>query len=97
MPVTRIVNPNDEITTKPNARTRIEATQPDAMPMGFTSLIGTLLTPKGPAAYLKLSQGRVRRVQTGDIIDGARIVAIEDGELTLTRGSDTRAMRIPGH
>ncbi|WP_323785327.1 hypothetical protein [Thalassovita sp.] len=97
MPVTRIVNPNAKITTQPNPKTRAGATQTEAIPMGHTSLIGTLLTPQGTAAYLKLSQGRVRRVRTGDMIDGARITAIEDGALTLRRGSDTRALRIPGH
>lgn len=71
------------------------ATQADAMPLTHTALVGTVLTPTGPRAYVHLGQGRIRRVETGDILDGARISAIENGALILKRASDTRRLILP--
>ena len=83
--------------TDTNTTTRRAATQPDAMQLGQTILLGTLLSPEGPSALLRLSWGPVRRVKTGDRIAGARIVAIEDGKLHLADGGETRTLRIPGN
>lgn len=80
-----------------NAKTRREATQADQMPLGHTSLLGTLVTPKGRSAYVQLSPGRVLRVNTGDRVDGATITQIDDGMILMMRGSDVRRLRVPGH
>ena len=80
-----------------NAKTKRAATQPEALPLDQTVLLGTRMTPDGNMALLRLPMGRVRRVRAGDRIDGARITAIEDGMLRLTRGGETRALRIPGN
>lgn len=97
MPVTPVAEATARNAARPNAKTRREATQPDQMPLDRTSLIGTLLTPNGRAAYLKLPRGALRRVETGDMVDGARITAIGEGMLMLTRGAETRALHIPGN
>ncbi|MFY0682463.1 MAG: hypothetical protein JXR13_17965 [Thalassovita sp.] len=80
-----------------NAKTRREATQINQLPMGHTSLIGTLLTPKGPTAYVQLSPGRVLRVNPGDRVDGATVTQIDDGVIMMARGDDIRRLRMPGH
>ena len=78
-----------------NAATERAATERDALPLGYSSLLGTVLTPEGPYALVHLSGGRIDRVTKGDMIDGATITAIERGTLTLQRGSDIRRMSLP--
>ncbi len=97
MPVTRITDATAPRAAQSNAKTRRAATQTRQLPLAQTSLIGTFLTPSGSSAYLKLPRGELRRVRTGDMLDGARITAIGDGRLTLTRGTESRAMHMAGH
>ncbi|CUH64042.1 hypothetical protein TL5118_00731 [Thalassovita autumnalis] len=71
------------------------ATERSALPMGHASLLGTILTPEGPRAYVHLGAGRIHKVRPGDILEGAEVTAIHSGALTLTRGDDQRQMRLP--
>ena len=40
--------------------------------------------------------GRVERVEPGDRIDGATVRGIDDGVLSLARGSRVETLRLPG-
>lgn len=78
-----------------NARTQDAATERDALSLGYSTLMGTVLTNQGPRAYLHLTGGRIHKVSPGDMIDGATIAAIENGAVVLTRNGEVRRMRMP--
>ncbi|CUH85583.1 hypothetical protein [Thalassovita mediterranea] len=83
--------------SKGHTRSKVSAaaTQPDALPFGHASLVGTVLTPRGPRAYVHLGQGRIHRVRPGDLLEGATVSAIQNGAIILSRGSDSRRMTLP--
>jgi hypothetical protein len=70
------------------------ATETAALPMGYATLVGTVLTPKGPRAYVHLGQGRIHKLKPREQLEGAIVTAIDNGVITLSRGNDSRQMRI---
>ncbi len=78
-----------------NDKTTAAATDENALPLSGTTLIGTLTGPNGPVALLRLRRGDIRRVSKGDKIDGARITAISDGQLHLSRAGQPEILTMP--
>ncbi len=78
-----------------NAKTRQAATDENALPLGGTTLIGTLTGPNGPVALVRLRRGTIRRIEKGDRLNGAQVAAIEDGRLLLNRAGQPEALSMP--
>ncbi|WP_158966630.1 hypothetical protein [Chachezhania sediminis] len=59
------------------------------------NLIGVYGTPKNRRALVRLQNGRYKKVQVGDRIDGGQIVAISDSELRYQKGGRNISLKIP--
>ncbi|SEQ40894.1 hypothetical protein [Thalassovita taeanensis] len=79
-----------------NATTAQAATQENTLPLTGVTLIGTVIAPSGPTAFVRLARGAVKRVTPGDRINGAIVAAIGEGTLHLQRGSSVTALTMPG-
>ena len=67
------------------------ATVPGALPLHKTTVIGITLTASQNAAVLRLRDGQIARVKTGDILNGSEIAAIDqDGLVLIENGTATR-------
>lgn len=71
------------------------ATEKGVLDRARIMLIGTLTGPRGPVALIR-ARGRVERVEPGDRVDGATVRGIDDGVLSLARGSRVETLRLPG-
>ncbi|MDW4496855.1 amidophosphoribosyltransferase [Sulfitobacter sp. D35] len=60
-----------------------------------TTLIGVFGRPGAMGALLRLSNGRIARVETGDTVGGARVVAIAEDKIALRRGSRNTVLHLP--
>ena len=59
------------------------ATQNDVLPTDQLSVLGTLMTPTGPRAILRTSNGHVRTVSVGDRTFNGQVVAIGESRVIL--------------
>lgn len=73
-----------------------EATQENAIRLNRVNLIGVFGTPNDRRALVRLSSGRVVRVQVGDRLDGGQVVAIGDSELRYSKDGRNEVIRIGG-
>ncbi|QRN81291.1 MAG: hypothetical protein JK586_07595 [Nocardiopsis sp. BM-2018] len=73
-----------------------EATQRRAIRVRNANLIGVFGTSSNRRALVRLSNGRVVRLQVGDSFDGGRVSAIGENELRYQRGGRDRVLRIAG-
>ena len=71
------------------------ATERNAINLRQVNLIGVYGTPSNRRALVRLSNGRYRKVQVGDRIDGGQVSAIGDDELRYTKGGRSVLLRIP--
>lgn len=72
-----------------------EATTRNAINLRKVNLIGVYGTPSDRRALVRLSNGRYRKVQVGDRIDGGRVSAIGDSELRYQKGSRNLILKMP--
>jgi type IV pilus biogenesis protein PilP len=83
----------------PNIPTRAsvarQATVAGALNLGRTNLIGVFGTQNARYALVRESGGRLVRVKVGDRIDGGRVTAISQSELSYQRGGETVRLRMP--
>ena len=70
------------------------ATQSRAINLRQINLIGVFGTPSDRRALVRLSDGRVVRLQVGDTLDGGRVSAIGEDELRYTRSGRNEVLRI---
>lgn len=73
-----------------------QATETDALRLNQINLIGVFGAPNDRRALVRLSSGRVVRVQVGDRLDGGQVSAIGENELRYTSGGRNEVLRIGG-
>ncbi|WP_121062128.1 hypothetical protein [Chachezhania antarctica] len=71
------------------------ATLTNAINLRRVNLIGVYGTPSNRRALVRLQNGRYKKVQVGDRIDGGRIVAIGDSELRYQKNGRNTTLKIP--
>lgn len=71
------------------------ATVRNAINLRQVNLIGVYGTPSNRRALVRLSNGRYRKVQVGDQIDGGRVLAIGDTELRYSKSGRNVVLRLP--
>lgn len=71
------------------------ATERNAINLRQVNLIGVYGTPTNRRALIRLSDGRYRKVQIGDRIDGGQVSAIGDTELRYTKSGRNVVLRLP--
>lgn len=73
-----------------------QATEENAIRLNRINLIGVFGTPNSRRALVRLSSGRVVRVQVGDRLDGGQVAAIGDGEVRYVKNGRNEVLRIGG-
>lgn len=76
--------------------TQAAATDKGALPLSKLVLLGTFTGPSGDQAILRSRRGKIISAKTGDIIEGDRVVGIEDGSVLLNRKGRARRLTMPG-
>ncbi|HLS18607.1 MAG TPA: hypothetical protein VK090_02270 [Paracoccaceae bacterium] len=61
---------------------------------GSTSLLGVLETSAGREALLRTGSGQVVKVTRGNMVEGWQVSSIDRNAIRLTRGSETRTLRM---
>lgn len=64
-----------------------EATQKNALDLSRISLIGLYGTPSNRRALVRMPNGRFFKLQVGDRIDGGRVIAIGESQMTYQKGN----------
>ncbi|WP_299678899.1 hypothetical protein [uncultured Roseobacter sp.] len=72
-----------------------EATLRNAINLRKVNLIGVYGTPSARRALVRLSNGRYKKVQVGDRIDGGRVSAIGEGELRYQKRGRNIVLKMP--
>ncbi|WP_238366183.1 hypothetical protein [Mesobacterium pallidum] len=78
---------SSEVAKAATTRAEFDPTEP--------MLLGTFGSDSDRLALLRLPNGRVAQVKTGDKVSGDLVVAIADETLTLSRGGRARQIAIP--
>ena len=94
---TAVVAPRQVVapTAPSNASVTRQATVRNAIDLGRINLIGVYGQPSSRRALIRLSDGRYKKVKVGDRIDGGRISAIGDAELSYVKGGRSTVLRMP--
>jgi len=61
------------------------------------TLLGTFGAMKNRGALVRLPDGAVEKVATGDTVTGLRVVAIADSHILLVAGPTEHRLSIPGN
>lgn len=72
-----------------------QATVENAINLNNVNLIGVSGSPSERTALVRLSDGRIRKVQVGDRLDGGRVAAIGEGELRYVKGNRNLLLEMP--
>lgn len=72
-----------------------QATYKNALNLSKTNLIGVYGTPSKRYALIRQPNGKYRKVQVGDRIDGGRIEAITQNEVRYQKGGRLIALQMP--
>ncbi len=70
------------------------ATLKNALSFDKTSLLGVFGTSKNRRALLRMSNGRLKRVSQGEVIDGWVISRIQATSMRMTRGAEVRNLNL---
>ena len=73
-----------------------QATEENAIHLNRINLIGVFGTPNDRRALVRLSTGRVVRVQVGDRLDGGQVAAIGENEVRYVKNGRNEVLRIGG-
>ena len=71
------------------------ATEKNAINLRRVNLIGVYGKPSSRRALIRLSNGRYKKVKVGDRIDGGRVSAISDGQLSYVKSGRNVVLRMP--
>jgi hypothetical protein len=71
------------------------ATVRNAINLKRVNLIGVYGKPSSRRALIRLSNGRYRKVEVGDRLDGGRVSAIGDSELRYNKGGRNVVLKMP--
>ena len=83
------------MSTPPTAPERA-ATEPGALDLGRTALIGTFGAPGARAGLVRMASGRIRRVAAGDTLLGGRIVRVEADGVLIDRNGTVGRLPLAG-
>ncbi len=72
-----------------------QATVRNAINLNRINLMGVYGTPSNRRALVRLANGRYKKVQVGDRIDGGKVSAIGDSELRYQKGSRNIVLKMP--
>lgn len=72
-----------------------QATERNALKFKRVNLIGVYGTTSNRRALVRMSNGRYKKVQVGDRLDGGRVNAIGDSELSYSKGGRTVVLKMP--
>jgi hypothetical protein len=72
-----------------------QATVKNAINLSKVNLIGVYGTPSSRRALVRMSNGRYKKVQVGDSIDGGKISAIGDNELRYVKSGRNVVLTMP--
>ncbi|WP_319826488.1 hypothetical protein [Thalassovita sp.] len=72
-----------------------QATVKDALDLRQVNLIGVYGKPSDRRALVRLSNGRYKKVQVGDSIDGGKVAAIGETELRYVKGGRAIVLKMP--
>jgi hypothetical protein len=78
-----------------NASVAKQATFKNAINLSKMNLIGTYGTDSRRTALIRQSNGRYKKVEVGDKIDGGTIVAITEGEVRYQKGGRVLTLEMP--
>ena len=67
----------------------------NAINLNAINLIGVYGQPSSRRALVRMSDGRYRKVKVGDTLDGGRVSAIGDGQLSYTKGGRNHTLVMP--
>ncbi|MDP2738030.1 MAG: hypothetical protein Q8O82_04785, partial [Pseudorhodobacter sp.] len=71
-----------------------QATQTDALDLGGLSLVGLFGSSGSRRALVLLGSGRFQTVEVGDRLDGGKVVAISETQLSYVKGSKTIVLKL---
>lgn len=71
------------------------ATEKNAINLRKVNLIGVYGKPSSRRALVRLANGRYQKVKVGDRIDGGRVSAISDGQLSYVKSGRNIVLRMP--
>ena len=71
------------------------ASKAGVLPLGGTTLIGTITSPSGPKALLRNIDGQITTAAVGDMTPAGQIIAIADSEVVLQSTSGQTRLGIP--
>lgn len=71
------------------------ATEKNAINLRRVNLIGVYGKPSSRRALIRLANGRYKKVQVGDRIDGGRVSAIGEGQLSYVKSGRSVVLRMP--
>ena len=72
-----------------------EATVSRAIRLNEMNLIGVFGTPGDRRALVRMPNGRFQRVEVGDRLDGGRVAAIGETELSYVKNGRTIVLALP--
>lgn len=72
-----------------------QATFVNALNMSKTALIGVYGTPSKRYALIRTSNGRYKKVKVGDSVDGGKVAAISQSEVTYQKGGRSYTLTLP--
>ena len=90
-PTPRVVAPS----VPSSASVAQQATVKNALNLRKVNLIGVYGKPSSRRALVRLSNGRYRKVEVGDRIDGGRVLAIGDAELRYQKSGRDVVLKMP--
>ncbi len=71
-----------------------QATQKDAIKLRDMNLIGLYGAQGNRRALIRMPSGKMIKVGLGDVLDGGRVTAIGDGQLTYQKGSKLYQLKL---
>lgn len=71
------------------------ATQQNAISLRKVNLIGVYGSPSNRRALVRMANGRYKKVEVGDRLDGGRVTAIGDAELRYNKSGRSVALKMP--
>lgn len=78
-----------------NTTVAAAATENNAINLHRVNLIGVYGKPSSRRALIRLANGRYKKVKVGDRIDGGRVSAIGEGQLSYVKGGRNVVLRMP--
>ena len=77
------------------ATTLQAATDENALPANRLVLLGTYLRASKSTALIRTASGRIRSVKRGDRLGNGKVIAIEDGRLSISKSGKSVMLKMP--